>query len=400
MAEELTLTLDQAIAIALGNNSDILLGRQEVNKARSKVGEARAGLAPSVTAAAGVNYYRGYYNKDSTQESVQIGIKQYLYKGGKTSSTIAYQKYLLESAQFGDQIIGRNIILSVSKAFYALLLAQDLAEVNNAVSGNARAHLVSAQKRFEKGEVSGSQILKLQESLAKAEEAAVFCINQSEYARELLANLLSLDKKEAIKAEGEFIFDPKEVAFDAAFISALSKRPEIKQYETKYKAAQQAVSMAKADTRPQVYAALDYYGRSHGASGTSRNANDYQIAGLVLSWPFFDGWAARQKVSQAIVDVKEAQLNKDQLKKDIRLELKNAYVGLKNAMAKYNANKSEFMVSEDDLRAAKIQYAKGEASSLEVQTAEVALLLTKYGRSQTAYDYLVAKLEFEQASGG
>ena len=85
MAEELTLTLDQAIAIALGNNSDILLGRQEVNKASSKVGEARAGLVPSVTAAAGVNYYRGYYNKDSTQESVQIGIKQYLYKGGKTS---------------------------------------------------------------------------------------------------------------------------------------------------------------------------------------------------------------------------------------------------------------------------------------------------------------------------
>jgi len=43
-AEEVVLTLDEAVAIALRDNREVLLKAQELRKAKAKIAEAQAGL--------------------------------------------------------------------------------------------------------------------------------------------------------------------------------------------------------------------------------------------------------------------------------------------------------------------------------------------------------------------
>ena len=91
-AEEISLTLDEAVAIALRDNRDILLKAEDVNKAKEKIAESNAGLLPTLSFTGGWTDSRGYYNKDIGQTTTQFTLKEYLYKGGKTINTIKQNK--------------------------------------------------------------------------------------------------------------------------------------------------------------------------------------------------------------------------------------------------------------------------------------------------------------------
>lgn len=47
-AEEVALTLDEAISIALRDNREVLLNAEDIKKAKAKIAEAKAGLLPTL----------------------------------------------------------------------------------------------------------------------------------------------------------------------------------------------------------------------------------------------------------------------------------------------------------------------------------------------------------------
>ncbi len=95
-AEEILLTLDEAINFALRDSRDILLKAEEVKKAQAKISEAQAGLFPTLNFTASKLHNRNYYSTDITTATSQVTLKQYLYKGGETINTIAHNKYKLK----------------------------------------------------------------------------------------------------------------------------------------------------------------------------------------------------------------------------------------------------------------------------------------------------------------
>lgn len=401
-AEEVPLSLDEAVAIALRDNRDILLKAEEVRKAKAKIQEAQAGFWPTLTFSGGWMKTRGYYSKDISQSSTQTTVKQYLYRGGKTISTLRYNGYNFEAASAVLDKTKLEVALSVKKAFYALLLARELTQVNRNIVENTREHLAVTKKRYAYGQSSHSDILAIQNSLKEVEKVYELSLNQAESAGVLLNNLLFLDKETMIAPEEEFAYEPKEIAYDEAFLKAMGSRPEIRQYENQIKAARQAIEIAKADTRPSIYASWDYYTKSHIATltGLNRNWNDHNIIGLTFSWPVFDGFAAKAKVEQAMADVKEAQLLKEKTVNDIALELKNSYIALKDSIAKINFAESDEKVYSDTLATAKQRYEKGIASTLDISDAYLKHAISLFNRKEAIYDYLIAKSSFEKAAGG
>jgi outer membrane protein TolC len=213
---------------------------------------------------------------------------------------------------------------------------------------------------------------------------------------------LYLDKGVLIKPEAEFSYEPKEVAFDEAFLRAMKNRPEIRQYEAQIKADSSNIEVAKADGRPNIYASWDYYSRSHLATtqGLAKNWNDYSVAGITFSWPIFDGWATKAKVEQAIVDLKATQLNKEKAISDITLELKNAYVELKNALAKIKATQQDLAVYKDNLAVIRQKHSDGIASLLDLDDVNLSYDVSVFNQKQAIYDYLIAKSNFDKATGG
>ncbi|MBU2258336.1 MAG: TolC family protein, partial [Candidatus Omnitrophica bacterium] len=165
-AQEVLLTLDEATALALRDNRDILLKTEDVQKAKLRIAEAKAALFPNLTFTGSWTNTMGYYNKDLAQASTQTTLKQYLYRGGKTLNSIQYNEY---AAAIAAAILDKTkleIIQSVKKAFYTLILAQHYADLNQGILANTQEHLDYLQARFQSGQASESEIFNIKSSLS------------------------------------------------------------------------------------------------------------------------------------------------------------------------------------------------------------------------------------------
>lgn len=402
MAEEISLTLDESIGIALRDNRDILLKAQDLKEAKTKLSEANAGLFPTLDFTVTRKITRGLYAKDLPQLNTQATLKQYLYQGGKIINTIKFNEYGIQIAQAQLDKSKLETIFNVRKAFCTFLLAKDFAQLNKSILENTKAHLEYLKARYNEGEVSESDILKIEGSLKAVEETYESSLNQVQAGEALLKNLLYLDEKAKIAADGQFNYEPQEIAYDEAFLKSMKSRPEIRQYEAQNEAAKKSIEIAKADNRPSIYASWDYYSSSISVLTFSpANAwQDYNVVGLVFSWPIFDGWATKAKVDKAIVDLKSAQLLKESAIKDIALELKNAYLDLKNAIASIKTAESDIAVYKNNLTVAGERKQKAIVSFLDFEDADLRYNISLFNKKQAAYDYIIAKAGFDKAAGG
>ncbi|MCX5703670.1 MAG: TolC family protein [Candidatus Omnitrophica bacterium] len=399
-AEEVSLTLQEAINIALRDNRDVLLKTGDVIKAKAKIAEVNASLFPTLNFTGAWTDTRGLYSKDLGQSTAQLTLKQYLYKGGEAINTIEQNKY---KAQVSTSLLDKTkleLILNVKKAFYTLLLAKEFASLNQGILENTREHLNFIKERYQYGQASASEILNIDASLNSVQQAYQASLNQVEATQALLNNLLYLDKDTRITPAAQFTYEPIELAYDEAFLKATGSRPEIKQYAAQAKADQEAIEIAKSDNRPNIFASWDYYSRSHLGATTGKNWNDYNVIGLTFTWPIFDGWATKAKVEQAIVDLKETELTKEKTIGDIALELKNAYLDLKDAISGIKSQEAQVELYKDTLSAIEEKYKAGLTSSLDLGDASLGYKVSLFNRSQATYDYAIAKAEFEKATGG
>lgn len=406
-AEELALTSEEAVSIALRDNRDILLKAEEVKKAKYKINESLAGLLPTASVAGTYSQKRELYSKDFTSYTSQAGAKLNLYQGGEVVNTIGYNRQGLGVAEALLDKAKMETVFNVKKTFYTLLLASDFANLNKDMLENTQAHLEAAQARYRKGEAAKEEILKMEASLTSVKQAYDASLNQVESSRLLLNNLLYLDKELKIIPNGAFAYTPEDIAYDEAFLNSMKNRPEIREYESRQEQAKRNIEITRAATRPTIYASWDYYSNSQtslgvaGVSlGTTKSWNDYNVAGINVSWPIFDGFAAKQKVEQAVVDLKEAKLSREKLSKDITMEVKSAYISFKDAVGKLSALDYDVAVYNDNLATVKEKYRQGIASSLDLNDADLKYGIAVFNRNQGIYDYIVAKTNLDKAQGG
>lgn len=400
-AEEITLTVDEAVALSLRNNRDVLLKAEDLKKAKAEINQAIADIYPTFDFTASRTYARGQYAKDLGASTTQMTLKQYLYKGGEARNTIKKNEYEFAVAQAILDKTKSDTVFSVKQAFYAFCLAEKYSSLNRGILDNSKARLKYMQARYQNGEASESEILKIKESVANVEEAYILSLSQLESAQGSLRNLLYLDEPLRIKPEFEFTYTPLDIAYEESFLRALKNNPRIKQYEEQAKADQKAIEVAKAGSRPDIYASWDYYSRSTTSLTFSpgKGWQDYNIVGVTFSWPIFDGWAAKAKVEQAVIDLRQTQLTKEKTAKDIALELKNAYLEFKDALAKLRGSAFEMLRYEDNFNLISQRYKKGLNSSLDLDDASLSIKVAQFNKAQGAYDYLVAAAKFYKAMG-
>lgn len=399
--ETVILTLDQAIVIALRDNREVLLNQEKLHQAKLEIEEAKSAFLPEINLNSTAVRTRGLYRKDITNYSFQAGMKQYLYRGGKSANTLKQARYEenVQQAVFDKAI--SDAVLKVKGAFFALSLAKEFTRINKTIFENAREHFETASIRYKKGEAPESDLLKSQYSLTTSQALYEESINQRESAESLLKNILYLEENTAVGIKGDFDYTHREIAVDEAILKALKMRPEIRKYEAQVSADKAAIEIAKSGNRPDIYASFDYYSRSTTTLtfSPSKGWQDYNLAGFTLSWPIFDGWATKYKVEEAISNLRQDQIIQDKIKADIASQVKESYLFLKSAMTKLKPQEEKSKVYADNLKVIQKRYKEGIASELDLKDAGLALLISQFNQKQAGYDYLLAKAKLDNAMG-
>lgn len=399
MAETVSLTLDEAVFLALRDNRDVLLKTQDLKKAKAKINEARAAFFPTLTFTGTLSRTMELYAKDMSTLTTQTSLKQYLYRGGKTTNTLAYNQYAADVSAALLEKTKQDLVLSVKQAFYTLLLSREYVALNRQIVTNSEQHFRYVRERYAKGLASTSELLAMKYSLANVRQAYITSLNDKEALTAQLKNLLYLDQRVSLEPSGRLAYALKDLMYDVALLKAVKDRPEIRQYEAQINANRRAVEVAKADSRPSIYASWDYYSRSASATGTAKGWQDHSTMGLVFSWPIFDGWATKAKVEQAITDLRSAEILKDKTVQDVVLDLKTAYLTYQDAIAKIKSAGSQVDVYADQLCVSRKKFKSGHISTLDLHDAMLQYEISVFNRSQAVYDYLIARSQFDKATG-
>lgn len=168
--------------------------------------------------------------------------------------------------------------------------------------------------------------------------------------------------------------------------------------------------LAKLDLKRQRFAYLPN-AVAYGSLSTSAQRNDFDIFSSQTPWypttligakvtmPIFTGGQRHYKAEQAKLKLMQAENNMEFIKKSIDLELASTTTVLENATATLENQKKNIALAEDVERVAKIKYDQGVGSNLELITAETSLKEAQTNYYNALFDVLVAKIDFDKASG-
>ena len=399
--ETIVLTLDEAITIALRENRDILLDEEKLAQAKLKIEESKSAFLPELTLGGTAADTRGLYRKDIVSYSFTAGLKQYVYKGGKSRNTLKESRYKKEAQEALLENTRAQTLLKVKEAFYTLLLAKEFSRLNKEIQENRQRYLESLKERYLKGELPESELKKAEYRLSDADSLYEASRNQEELAGELLKAVLYIEQNSLVDIEGGFEYLPRELAVDAAILLALSQRQEIRQYESQMNADKAGIEIAKAANRPSIYGSFDYTSRSTTSLSFSpgKGWQDYNVVGWTMSWPIFDGWLTKAKVEQAISILKQDEILKDKLKTGIVVEVKDAYLALKSAIVRLAPARMDIAVYQDNLKTIESKYQEGIASELDLKDAALSLAVSDFNHKEALYDCLVSKARLDRATG-
>lgn len=401
-AEEINLTLNDAILIALRDNRNILIGASEIEKAKAKIREAWSNMLPSLDVNVDRDRTSELTDKPYSTTLIHAGLTQNIFQSGRIYNAIKQNEYnkKAKEALYDKEKI--DVVLNVKKAFCTLILSEYFLDLNSKILKNKKMHLDFTKARYKKGEASQLDVENITASLENVRKVYEASRAQVEASKQLLRNLLYLQESTDIKAIGEFIYTPKEVMFDKALVKALGKRPEIKQYEAETKANEHALNKAKAGNLPGVYLTFDEYSgdRFITTTGIASKWHNYNVFGITFDWPVFDGFATKAKIEQAIVNLKQTQMLKEKTVQDIVLEVKNSYLALKNSIVSLDSAESDVKFYKNNFASVKKKYTEGIVSSMDMDDASLKYKLVMFNREQALYDYIIAKSSLDKAEGG
>ena len=158
------------------------------------------------------------------------------------------------------------------------------------------------------------------------------------------------------------------------------------------------VKIAKAGYLPQI--ALQggiVSGYVSGGAGWGRQMWNglNENVGVSLSVPIYDGNATRRAVAKANLATLEADLDRESLFTELQSTIENLYIDSRNAVAKYEAGKSQLNAAELTAELTDRQFELGKVNPLELLTAHNNLLNARLEQLQNKYMAILANKTIE-----
>jgi len=237
---------------------------------------------------------------------------------------------------------------------------------------------------------SKAEKLKIEQNLASSNQKYML-------ARSYFNFLLNRDLETAIIIDESGDLPVITTDLKNAETQALNQRNEIKQLTYAVNASQSLVGLASANYYPRLNIVFDY--GFQGAEYRFSDNDDYWMASAVLSWNLFNGFQDYEKRQQAQIENKILQVQLQQLKDNIRLQVKDSFYVLDTAKKNYESAREQENYSNESYKIISKKYEQGLASQIELIDARVNMTNSKIGSVVNYYNYLICYVEFLQLTG-
>jgi outer membrane protein TolC len=431
--DTLRLSVDDAVAIALRQSDEIGLAAAQVGVADAQYGAARANALPQLRInGAYLHTYesaRGQavgaqFNQPNTY-TANANLSQTLFQGGKLFSAARAADELRDAARFDEREVRANVTLLVQRSYLEALFTDRIAELQQRNLALASSRVAQVEQFERAGQAARYDVLRARVERANIEPVAIQAQSDREIALLDLKRVLNLPIEKPVALVSHV--DP---ATAAAMLAALgdttvvAERAAVRSAELTLAARQLGIRVARADYFPTLTAFfqsgfqafpppglgfptsrgnMDPSNCPAGSAATLRCQNggffsDRQL-GLNISFPLFDGLRVKSNVDLARAQTRLAELQLQQQREAVSLDVARARAELRRASAVFAARQQNSAEAEEAFRLASLRFARGLSTQLEVSDAQLALLTAQSTEARATYDLFLASADLARALG-
>ncbi len=412
-----TLTLEEAIQIALDNNIDIKRAKNNAIGAKATLLQSRLNFLPSLSASAGHNWAEGLnfdqtsgglVNTTTLSGSGNLSANMTIFNGFSNALGKKRSKAFYQAAEETVKGSIQNTEASVVGGFLNVISTKESLKV----AEQRRELLLEQLEREEKRERAGvgnmEQVYNFRSQVAQQDLAIVNLKNTLESNRLTLIQLLLLNPADDYEFEGITANDAELEAtiedYSSIFNKSMAYAPSIKSAEYNLEAAKHGLKISEFAWLPSLTLGGSI-GTNWSSNVKARDANGDIIrplrvedlstqfennvskgARLSLNIPLFTRFQNRTQVQQSKIQMLNSELGLEQAKNTLTNQVQQAYLNLTNAKTTYAAAKASLENLNKSYEFAKTRYENGTIDFVTYlqslngkNSGELELVRAKYG---------------------
>jgi outer membrane protein TolC len=411
-----TLTLDQAITLAMGENHLIREAEIEVSKAGDVLAAARTSRLPSmeVFSIAGEQLVKpvavpnplssifpgigSFFSIGVPRRPTNIFaglILQPLTQQYRLGLNIEQAKLARESDREQLRLVKQSTIDRVKQTYYGILQTQSALEsVQAAIASYRELKRVTADQVTQQVSLKSAS-LDIETRLAKTEYEALTLSDELATQKEQLNNLLGRD----VRTEFRLNPAPNVAGFPADLESArnraLEQRPEIREARLKIKQAEVDRRIKKSEYIPDVSAGFIYMNFQNFVLLNRNLASP----GLALKWEVFDWGRKRDQLAEKDKSIEQAKVSLREVESRILIDIGDKFRKLQQTRQAFVVARLAEETARENLRVNTNKYRFTEALMSDVLESQATLAEASDQFQRALLGYWTAQAEFEKALG-
>lgn len=422
-SDTLRLTLDDAIQRALTQSEEVRLARAQVMETNGQVREAFAGALPQLNG--NVTYTRQFAsifqslnssgNGDTSFTNIfkkspfgapnswafEVTASQLLFSAGKVGAGLSAAKSAREAARYNQDENATDVTYRVRQAYLTVLYRRRLLDVAAQAVEQTRSQLHQVQLFHQAGTRAEYDLLRAQVDAANQEPAVVAAANDYDLGVLELKRLINVPLEQPLALATPLIADDGTIPVVAEDTLDAAERPALAAAEAGVRVQRNLVRAAKADRWPTLSVTSTF---SEQAFPTDlfpfgeqfrRNWN----AAVKISVPLFNGLRTEGTVARYRAQLERAIATRDEMREQAALDLAQSKAELARTQVLLLARRETVQQGEQAQRIARVRYANGLATQLEVTDARLLLQQAQVNEAQAMRDYLMSVAQIERALG-
>jgi outer membrane protein len=400
-----TLTMEQAVEIAMKQQPSLRQQRASVEAAKGRVDSAKVNRKPTVTLSASANAGGGGVNRDLLGTIIRGGANigasanWRIYDFGLTAANIRAAEANEKVTESSVAITTLDIRQDVEISYLEAVARARLVTVADATVKAEEQHVDQA-RRFVQAQAKDpievvqaqSRFANAKASLAQAQSSAAIALANLRAAVGYVDPSVTLAVPEAWPAAATTTPPglPQLVA------TARAKRPEIGQLDLQIAAADASLDAAHATNRPILSASANTGWNP--TTGTELPNPSWNVS-LSLSWQVFDGGRRAAEVRIAKANRESALAQRDALLLTLTSQLDALRAQITANRAAADASNEAVQSARAQLKLAEARYAQGLGSQIELADAQTAVTTAEGNLIQAEWQLASAWASLRRALG-
>jgi len=336
----------------------------------------------------------------ANSSNAQFSLSQTLFnKDVLLASTSAHDVRTLAAQRSSSTKI--DVIINVSKAYYAVLVTQKQIELLDEAIVRLEQTLKDATTKYQGGIVDKTDYMRATISLNNAKA-------DRRQAEELLqVRCTSLKEQMGYPASGSLTLEHDSTQMEhEAFLDTLQtlkheNRIEYQLLQTQMRLQEDNLDYSLWSFLPSVSAyggyTLNYQSSLFGP--LYNQSYPYSFVGLQVSFPIFQGGKRLQQIRQARLQLNRFDYDLVSLKNSITTQYVLAIANYRSNLNSYHILTDNLDLAQDVYRTIQLQYKAGTKSYLEFISAETDLRAAEFNQTDALYQVLISKLDVQKALG-